>query len=96
MIHVNFNIRNPWSNFFKTGYVWSGNLIAHKFWELQAMRTSDIVCFNLSFSIRQDHAGFNFELGLLSFNISFTIYDHRHWDHLAERYENSSDNQHTT
>lgn len=80
MINFSFNIRNPWSNFFKVGYVCSNNLTKHKFWELQAMRTSDIVCFNLSFTVKQDHAGFNLEIGLFSFNINLAIYDHRHWD----------------
>ena len=87
MIHLNLQITNPWSNYFKTGYVWSGKLFGNKFWELQAMRTHDIVCVRAEVTHRTDHAGLSLELGLLSFNIAFTVYDNRHWDHIGERWD---------
>lgn len=87
MLHLNLQISNPWSNFFKTGYVWAGKLIGHKYWELQAMRTHDLLCVRLNVSHRRDHAGLDFEIGLFSFNIAFRIYDHRHWDHITNRWE---------
>jgi hypothetical protein len=86
MIFLNFQITNPWSDYFKTGYVFSGNLFWNKFWELQAMRTHDIVALRVEATIRRDHAGFALELGLLSFNLAFTVYDSRHWDHEEERW----------
>lgn len=79
MIYINLQIRNPWSDFFKSGRVWDGNLSENKFWELQAMRSSDIVCIRAEVTHRQDHAGASFEIGFLSFNLAFTIYDQRHW-----------------
>ncbi len=87
MLSFNFNIRNPWSDYFKSGYVWSGNLFKNKFWELQAMRTHDVVCAQLEITQKQDHAGFRVELGLVSFNIAFTIYDNRHWNHIEGNWE---------
>jgi hypothetical protein len=86
MIQLNLEISNPWSNYFKSGPCWSGKLSKHKFWELQAMRTSDIVCVRFEATARKDHAGLSLELGLLSFNIAFMIYDSRHWDHIGEQW----------
>lgn len=80
MINISFNIRNPWSNRWDRGHVWSGSLTQHKFWELQAMKTADIIDFTFSFTIRQDHAGLDFQLGLLGFALRFNVYDHRHWN----------------
>jgi hypothetical protein len=86
MIQVNLEISNPWSDYFKSGYCWSGKLFKNKFWELQAMRTNDIVCVRAEITYRTDHAGARFELGLLSFNIAFNIYDNRHWDSVKEQF----------
>jgi hypothetical protein len=88
MIHINLQITNPWSDFFKTGLVWSGDITKHKFWELQAMRTSDVVVFRVEVTTRRDHAGLNVEIGLLSFNLAFNIYDNRHWDHSLTTWSN--------
>jgi hypothetical protein len=86
MIHLNLEIFNPHSDYFKIGRVFSGNLFKHKFWELQLMRTNNLICLKFDLTTRQDHAGLNLELGLLSFNIAFTIYDHRHWDSFKEKF----------
>lgn len=83
MIHINLQLVNPWSDFFKAGRFWSGQITKNKCWEVQAMRTNDILVFKLDFTTRRDHAGFNLELGLLSFNIAVNIYDQRHWDSSA-------------
>jgi len=88
MIYINLQIRNPWSDFFKTGRVWTGNITKNKFWELQAMRTSDVMVFRVEATSRQDHAGFAFEIGLLSFNLAFNVYDNRHWDSVLQKWEN--------
>lgn len=88
MIYINFNIANPWSTFFKPGKVFAGKLFKNKFWEIQLMRTSDVVCFRFELTTRQDHAGVQLEIGFLSFNVNFVVYDNRHWDHLGERWEN--------
>jgi hypothetical protein len=44
------------------------------------MKTADLICFELSYTINQDHAGFNIELGLAGYSVSFSVYDNRHWD----------------
>jgi hypothetical protein len=87
MIHLNLEISNPWSNYFKIGRVFTGSITKNKFWELQFMRTHDILCAKLDFTTGQDHAGFNIELGLLSFSAAFTVYDHRHWNYLSKDWE---------
>lgn len=40
----------------------------------------DIFDFDLMFNKHTDHAGFKFNLTLFGFNLSFIIYDCRHWD----------------
>lgn len=81
MIHLTFKIKNPWSNRWDSGKCWSGNtVIPNKFWELQLMKTSDIVCLEFQLTHRRDHAGLNIELGLFGWNIEFTVYDSRHWN----------------
>ena len=80
MIYIKFNVRNPWSDRWSSGQSYSGEISEHKFWELQFMKTADLICFELSYSINQDHAGFNIELGLAGYSVSFSVYDNRHWD----------------
>ena len=41
----------------------------------------DIFKFNLCWSRKTDHAGFEIGLDILSLMINFNIYDGRHWDH---------------
>lgn len=91
MIYLNLQLTNPWSNFFKVGRVWSGKLFGNKFWEFQAMRTHDIAVAKLEVTTRQDHAGLSIELGLVSFNIAFTVYDNRHWDYIGEKWTHYND-----
>lgn len=92
MIYLNLQITNPWGTFFKIGKVWSGKLFQHKFWELQAMRTHDIVMLKFELSTRRDHSGLAAEIGLLSFNVSFTVYDNRHWDYEKNTWQVSNKN----
>jgi hypothetical protein len=80
MINLEFSIRNPWISRWDSGVCWSGNLLKHKFWELQFMKTADIINFKFSITHRQDHAGLIFEIGLAGYTANFTIYDNRHWD----------------
>lgn len=81
MINISFSIRNPWSNHFDSGRVWHGRFgHSNKSWEIQIMRTTDIVSFEFGFTIRQDHAGIRFELGLFGRNICIQVYDVRHWN----------------
>jgi hypothetical protein len=79
MIHINFNITNPFSK--------RWNIVTTKHWlfgnkgiELNFYKTNTIV--NISFDIRTrtDHSGFNFMLGLLGIEGEVSFYDIRHWD----------------
>ncbi len=80
MIYCKFNIRNPWSNRWDNISCYSGQISQHKFWELQFMKTTDLICFEFSYNIKQDHAGLQIEFGLAGYNACFQLYDNRHWD----------------
>jgi hypothetical protein len=81
MIYFNFNIRNPWGSDFKSLWWKSGDtLFKHKHWEAQAIKNDNWLRFEVGFTVRQDHAGANLELGLFGYEIHFTFYDSRHWD----------------
>lgn len=87
MINVRFFIENPYSDFFKNCRCWSKKITKHKAWELQTYRTNTIIEFELELSHRRDHAGFRIGFGFFSFNITFQIYDTRHWDYENGRWE---------
>lgn len=59
--------------------------MSHKFWELQIYRSPKLLNFIFQIKRYCDHSGVILGLGLLTFNIEFTIYDDRHW---AERSAN--------
>lgn len=81
MIHLNFNIRNPYTHFVKNLKHGHGALpFKNKFWELEIYRSSDIVRLGFEFTYRESHAGLKFEIGLLSYTIVLFLYDNRHWD----------------
>jgi len=88
MILLQFNIRNPWSKT-EEDRAWSyfrhllngSTLFKHKFWELELIHKSkNIVNFYFEITHCQSHAGFRFEIELLGYGFSFSIYDERHWD----------------
>lgn len=81
MINLSFNIINPWINRFETVKHWHGNTwFKHKFWEINILKTRDIIGFHFDLSTRRDHAGLSIRFDLLGYSISFDIYDNRHWD----------------
>ena len=84
MIYSKFSIANPWSrDDFKNVWSWSGFVTKNKAWELEIISCSwYLLHAECELSIRgKDHAGFNLELGLLGFVVSFRVYDCRHWDY---------------
>ena len=87
MIDFGIDITNPWSSQYKLARVVTGQLTRHKFWELQFMRTNSWLCVKFAVTHRRDHAGLNIELGALTLSMAFTVYDHRHWDSLAEQFQ---------
>ena len=88
MIHFNFNIRNPWDK------SWSDNIWTkcydtphkNKFIELEVYKDSTLITLSTDLTIRRDHAGFDFEVGLFGYNFHFNFYDSRHWNDEAGRY----------
>lgn len=82
MIHLNFNIRNPWDkSWSKT--LWNkcyDTLHKNKFIELEVYKDTTLIALSLDWSIRRDHAGFDFEVGLFGYNFHFNLYDSRHWN----------------
>ena len=90
MIYFNINIRNPWwVERFKNIRNWHGSTPFHnKYWEVQIIKNDNLLRCEFEFTVRQDHAGANLELGLLGYEIHFTFYDNRHWNHKEGRWEN--------
>jgi hypothetical protein len=87
MINVNFTINNPWSNCWNSIKVWHGTTpLPYKFWEIQIMKTADIICIDFSLTHMRDHAGLEIELGLFGWNTNFKLYDSRHWNNVENRW----------
>lgn len=80
MIDIKFCIENPWWNRFESIICWNGKIgLPNKYWELQILKSDDIIAFDLRISHRYDHAGIDLWLGLFGFAINFKVYDNRHW-----------------
>lgn len=82
MIYINVSLYWPnWWNRFNSLSTWSGATpIPHKYWEVQIVKHRNLLKFEFGWTVCEDHAGLNLELGLLGYEISFMVYDHRHWD----------------
>jgi len=81
MIHISFRLDNPWSKSFDNLWNRSGMITQNKAWEAELLQTQQLIGFQLSFTVRRDHAGLDLEVGLFGYSISFKIYDTRHWDY---------------
>jgi len=76
----------PFDHFKNLGSI-SGLLGYNKAWELEHNYYSgSLFDIDVSFSIREDHAGFDFTLGLFGYGVHFHIYDTRHWDYEKNAY----------
>jgi len=93
MIHVSFGLSNPWGTPFDNLWNRFGRLTENKSWELELLKSTQIIGFAFSYTMRQSHAGLNLELALLGHSISFQIYDTRHWDYTANTWEVYANNQ---
>jgi|LauGreDrversion4_2_1035121.scaffolds.fasta_scaffold1170212_2 hypothetical protein len=80
MIHLSFNISNPWSNRWNTIWFKGGLLPKQKAWEFNGYRTHQIIDINFSLTSKCDHAGLQILIGLIGYAVEFNIYDTRHWD----------------
>jgi len=89
MIYFNINLRNPsWSERFRSIKTWYGTTpFKNKCWEVQVIENDNLLRVEFEWNIKQDHAGVNFELGLLGYEIHFTFFDSRHWDYENDQWE---------
>jgi hypothetical protein len=89
MINFYFVLSNPFSERFGVVYEKSGKTwMPHKFWEFSVHKDNSILKSLFEFSVRQDHAGLNFEFGILGWGVNFVLYDHRNWDDKNNCWEN--------
>lgn len=88
MLSFHFNLyldlvdfKNIWSKDF-------GYITKHKCLEMQLMRDSNIFTFEFRLEWSgSDHAGPHISIGLLFHSFDISLYDHRHWDYEAERWQ---------
>ena len=99
MIYSNFRLQNPWfrpqEDFKSTDYLWyDRQLTTHKNFEIQISRFEARNLFDLSLDLRwwgSDHQGPEFEVELFGFFFNVKIYDSRHWNYDANRWETEED-----
>jgi hypothetical protein len=58
-----------------------GSITSNKMWEFEILKTNLLFGFTLEFKTHTDHAGLNLELGMFGYELSFMIYDTRHYPH---------------
>ena len=82
MIYFNINLRYPgwWKRFANIKNCFWKTPWKHKYLELQVIKNDNLFRFEFEWTVRQDHAGVNLELGLFGYEVHFTFYDSRHWD----------------
>ena len=86
-----FNLRTqislPFDHFKNLGCI-SGSITKHTAWELEhTYYSGSLFDIDVSWSIREDHAGFEICLGLFGYGVHFHIYDTRHWDEYHKQWE---------
>jgi hypothetical protein len=86
MIHISLGLRNPFSDRWDNIYNRSAVIGTHTAVEFEVYRDTTIVSFAFRWTIRQDHAGMNLELGLFGYTVSVQNYDTRHWNEEAGRF----------
>lgn len=99
MINLHFEIDSPWrgSTGKQVDYVCYDRIVANdKSLEVQISKwgqLSELFAFTLDLRWRgRDHAGPRLEITLLKFFFCIQIYDHRHWNYDANRWELSGAN----
>ena len=90
MIYFNLNIRNPWSERLGPSWSWNrfenvwnnaGSITKNKSWEIEILKTANLFRFEFQYTVMQDHAGVQLELGLLGWEFHIGAHDNRHWDY---------------
>jgi hypothetical protein len=81
LFNLRFSINLPFDHFKNLGSI-SGKFFKNKAWELEhTYYSGSLIDIDTSFSLNEDHAGFEFVFGLFGYGIHFRIYDTRHWDY---------------
>lgn len=79
MIHFTFTLANPWSKRFETVFYRTGKaLLSNKVWEVQFIKTNDIVSVGIEVWPNQEHSRARFEIGLIGYCLTVDVYDTRH------------------
>lgn len=87
MINLNFSLRNPWSQKFKNLWCRAYDTpFKNKFIELEVYKDSSLLSLSLAWTMRQSHAGLDFEVGLFGYCFHFNFYDSRHWNYEEGRW----------
>ncbi len=90
LINFRLEIANPWSKdrFKNLGCVF-GKISKNLAWELEhTFYDGTVIDFDISITRRENHAGLEVVLGILTYGIHFRIYDTRHWDYARGCWEN--------
>jgi len=80
MIYLSFGLSNPWGRPFDNLWNRSGLITNHTAWEVELCVVKTLIGFEINYTRRQDHAGLTVALAVFGRNISFQIYDTRHWN----------------
>lgn len=78
VILINVSLRNAWSKRFEPIWTKHGSLFGTKQYELELLKTNDILDLHLRITFNEPHSGCYFSLGIIGINFGFTIHDTRH------------------
>lgn len=87
MINFCLSLRNPFSKNFKNLFFKVGRLTKNKTWDFEINQTNGIIGIDFNWTFMSDHAGVTLVLVFLSFEISFQIYDNRHWNNILNTWD---------
>jgi hypothetical protein len=87
MINLKLEIINPFTDRFENIKCWAGStFVTNKYWEIQLIKSNDIISFDLRISTQCSHAGVDIWLGLVGYSLNLQIYDSRHWNYEENGY----------
>jgi hypothetical protein len=87
LLNLKINISTPWEYFRNLGCL-HFKLTKNKACELEyTFYAGTLVELDVNYGIREDHAGFEFIIGLLGYIVRFHIYDTRHWNYETNDWE---------
>ena len=81
MIYIGFVLRNPWNQRHIIVKNWVIAVTKNKTIEIGVYKNNAIIGGSFGITgFRQDHAGFNFDLEFMGYNLDFVFYDNRHYN----------------